>query len=173
MKREIGKVKDERYKWAEMALQGTVPNDIAREKQEHLARRLASMEAELGAMSAAGVDTEGSLNTVLDLMSAPHRTYRDLDFGLRRTYNQAWFTWIDVDAESDDPDDALLVSGVPTPIAEALDASRELVLATNKSSDANPGRPTSLDNVFTNYVQGSIKDPMVDVKGLEPLTFRV
>ncbi|MGO4129919.1 recombinase family protein [Janibacter sp. RAF52] len=173
VKRQIGKIKDERYKWAEMAMQGSVPSDIAREKQEQLARRLAAMEAELAAMTAAGVDTEQSLDRVLELLTTPGRTYCDLDYGLRRTYNQAWFTWIDVDAESEDPDDAILVSGEPTPIAEALDASRELVMAKNATSDADPGRPTSLGDTFTKYVQGSIRNPLVDVKGLEPLTFRV
>lgn len=173
VQRQIGKIKDERYKWAEMAMDGSVPSDIAREKQEHLARRLASLEAELEAMKAAGVDTQTALNQVLDLLSAPGRTYRNLDAGLRRTYNQAWFQWLYVDAIVDDPADGLTVVGEQTLFARALDASRELTLVTNETSDAAPGGPTSLVTAYMKNAESSIKNPLVDVKGLEPLTFRV
>lgn len=77
----------------------------------------------------------------MDLLSAPGRTYRHLDAGLRRTYNQAWFSWIYVDALTDDPTDGLSVAGQHTGSADSLDASRSLVLAKYETSEAGPEDP--------------------------------
>lgn len=73
----------------------------------------------------------------------------------------------------DDPADGLTVVGEQTLFARALDASRELTLVTNETSDATPGGPTSLVSTYMQNAESSIKNPLVDVKGLEPLTFRV
>lgn len=45
--------------------------DIAREKQEQLARQLANLEAELGAMERAAIDTRATLDAVLDRIADP------------------------------------------------------------------------------------------------------
>ncbi len=44
LRRRIDKVQRDRYKWAENAMEGIVPPDIAREKQAQLARQLSSLE---------------------------------------------------------------------------------------------------------------------------------
>lgn len=89
---------------------------------------------------------------MLDLLSTPGPTYCKLGFGLCRIYNQAWFTWIDVDGEPDDSDDTLLVSTEPT---------------------LTPKGPRRSSIRSRNVCRVRLKSLMVDVKGLEPLTFRV
>lgn len=144
LQRRVDKVKRDRYKWAEQAMDGTVPADIAREKQEALARQLVGLEGELNALTAAGDDTEATLNGLIELITEPGHTYGEQVLGLRRTYNQAWFTRIYIDAVSDDPTDELDITGERTLIADALEGSRQLTLATLDNSEAGPVGPAEL-----------------------------
>ncbi len=125
---------------------------------------------ELGALKAAGVDTEATLNALIDLITESGRTYADLGLGLRRTYNQAWFTRIYIDAISDDPTDELEITGEHTVIADALEGSRELTLATLENSKAGPVGPAMLIDLCIQYAKGSSKNPLVELRGFEPLT---
>ncbi|MBY6367998.1 hypothetical protein [Rhodococcoides corynebacterioides] len=73
MKRQIDKIHRDRKKWAEHAFDGTVPSDIARKKQDQLTRQLAGLERELASLTQAGIDSDATLDAVLDLMADPGR----------------------------------------------------------------------------------------------------
>lgn len=87
LKRQIDKTHRDRKKWAEHDFDGTVPSDIAREKQEQLSRQLASLERELANLKQAGIDTNTTLDAVLDLLADPGQMYRHVSDVDRRHYN--------------------------------------------------------------------------------------
>ena len=170
LQRRIDKVRRDRYKWAENAMEGIVPTDIAREKQTQLAQQLASLESDLASLERAGIDTEATLTTLIDLITEPGRAYANLSAGLRRTYNQAWFTRIYIDSIANDPTADLDCNGERTLLAEALEGSRRLTLATLEKCKTGPVGPAELMTLGMQFVKGSIKNPLVEPRGLEPLT---
>ena len=170
LQRRLEKIKRDRYKWADHAMEGTVPADIAREKQTQLTKQMTSLEAELAALEAAGVDTQATLDELLALLSDPHQAYQVLSDGLRRTYNQAWFTKIYIEVVSEDPTDELAVVEQRSPIAAALDASRTLTLATMKKKEAGPSGPATFSDLPLIHVESSTKNPLVEYRRLELLT---
>ena len=147
-----------------------MPTDIAREKQTQLAQLLASLESDLASLERAGIDTEATLTTLIDLITEPGRAYANLSAGLRRTYNQAWFTRIYIDSIANDPTADLGCNGERTLLAEALEGSRRLTLATLEKCKTGPVGPAELMTLGMQFVKGSIKNPLVEPRGLEPLT---
>lgn len=170
IQRRIDNVQRDRHKWAESAMDGIVPADIAREKQAQLARQLVSLTAELASLEAAGVDTEATLNQLIDQISDPGRAYRRLDEGLRRIYNQAWFSRIYIDAVPEDADSLLQADTDRTMISAALDACRQIIIATENNS-ADPEGSAEIIDIGSRRARGSIKNPLVELRGIEPLTF--
>ncbi|MEX5718192.1 recombinase family protein [Geodermatophilus maliterrae] len=61
-------IRRERYKWAEKAMEGVVPADIARERQGLLAEQLLAAESALSRLSLDQDNHETTLNAVLDLV---------------------------------------------------------------------------------------------------------
>lgn len=170
LQRRIDKVQRDRYKWAENAMEGIVPADIAREKQAALARQLPNLESELKALEAAGVDTETTLERVIDLISNPAHAYSGLEPGLRRTYNQAWFTTIYIDAVPDDPETPMRAVPERSDLADALEAGRLVIAAELENETAGPEGPAALCLPSIPRVRSLNKHPLVELRGLEPLT---
>jgi hypothetical protein len=142
-------------------MEGIVPTDIAREKQAQLARQLASLTGELATLEASGVDTEATLNQLINQLADPGRAYRNLDDARRRIYNQAWFTRIYIDAMPDDPDKPLQTEADKTVLADALDSCRQIILAAENKSAAPEGTAAIVVDIGSRHVQGSIKNPLV------------
>lgn len=170
IQRRIDKVQRDRHKWAESAMDGIVPADIAREKQAQLARQLVSLTAELASLEAAGVDTEATLNQLIEQISDPGRAYRRLEEGLRRTYNQAWFSRIYIDAVPEDVNSLLQADTDRTTISQALEACRQIITAAENNS-ADPEGSAEIIDIGSRHARGSIKNPLVELRGIEPLTF--
>ncbi|MDT0203768.1 hypothetical protein [Nocardioides sp. AE5] len=105
------------------------PADIAREKQAALARQLANLESEPKTLEAAGVDTETTLERVIDLISHPTHAYSGLEPGLHRTYNQAWFSKIYIETVPDEPASPMQAIPERSDLADALEASRPVITA--------------------------------------------
>jgi hypothetical protein len=82
----------ERFEWAEKAMEGIVPDDIAREHQQLLADQLIAAEAALSRLSLDQDNHEATLHAVLDLMRSCGRVYELSEPKGRRNYNQAFFT---------------------------------------------------------------------------------
>ncbi|WP_350247804.1 recombinase family protein (plasmid) [Rhodococcus sp. D-6] len=165
LQRRIEKVRRDRYKWAERAMEGAVPTDIAREKQEALARQLANLEGELQALERAGIDTEATLTAVLDLIADPALAYHQLIDEDRRRYNQAWFSRIYIDITEDPPNDQATATGERTVFGAALEASRELVEETLNDKTPDPYRSGAVAHLGVVDVMGSNRNPLVELLG--------
>ena len=176
LKQQRDELNRERYKWAELAMNDTVPADIVREKQSQLARQLATIEAELTAAAKAGVDTTRVLDAVIDLIAEPGPLYQELTDTARRTYNLAWFTKIYIDTE-DDPTPNTTTGATAhaerTPFAEAIQIGRQLV--ENEARNTNTPGPedpsvllTEADPGQLSVAQGSTPNPWVELRGIEP-----
>lgn len=126
LQKRIEKARRDRYKWADHAMAGTVPPDIAREKQEQLARQLAALESELETLQRACVDTEATLDAVINRLAEPGRTYRALTAADKRRYNQAWYVKILIDTPEDEADQTM-ATGFRAILGEALEGARQAI----------------------------------------------
>jgi hypothetical protein len=116
----IARIRRERYKWADRAMDCAAPADIAREKQQQLADQLLSAESSLERLSRTEDDHQVTLEAVLALLEYCGRAYRLSDEAGRRDYNQAWFDRLLLDAD-DDEDQRPTVAGVAhSPVMRAL-----------------------------------------------------
>jgi site-specific DNA recombinase len=114
---KIAQLKRERYRWAEKAMAEVVPDDIAREKQTELGRQLGWAEEELHGYAVAAADLRQLIPTILGLATKCHQAYLASTPDERRLWNQAWWSYIEVDEE----DDASIVATFErTSIADAV-----------------------------------------------------
>ncbi len=90
LQERVSSIRRERYKWAEKAMEGVVPADIARERQGQLAEQLLAAESALSRLSVSEDSHEATLQAVLDLAAHCGQAYRRSDTKGRRDYNQAW-----------------------------------------------------------------------------------
>ncbi len=91
----------ERYKWAEQAIEGVVPADIARQKQQQLSAQLLAAETALARLSENQGDHEVTLTAALELAGHCGRAYSVSSEAGRRDYNHAWFERLLVDVDDD------------------------------------------------------------------------
>jgi len=64
----VATIRRERFKWAEKAMEGIVPDDVARERQQLLADQLLAAESALSRLSVDQDNHEATLHAVLDLV---------------------------------------------------------------------------------------------------------
>jgi site-specific DNA recombinase len=99
LKRRADQLRRERIKWAEKAMEGVVPDDIARDKQGQLAVELARVETDIVQLRKLGDLQRESLEAALRLVADCGRAYALGSDVLRRSYNQAWFQSIAVNED--------------------------------------------------------------------------
>jgi site-specific DNA recombinase len=92
--RRIDAIRRERRKWAEKAMNGTVPDDIAREKQHELAGQLAAAESARAKLTVTSEQHETAIRSATALLPILGEAYRRGNSQLRREFNQAWFEQI-------------------------------------------------------------------------------
>ena len=97
----IAAVKAERIKWAEAAVNGTAPADIVRDKQTILGQQLLALTSRRELLLQVGGDHRHNLERVVNLFEDCGRGYSQASPAIRRAYNQAWFTRIDIDVDDD------------------------------------------------------------------------
>jgi site-specific DNA recombinase len=95
--KQVAKVKRERLLWAEKAMSGAVPDDIARDKQTQLAASLMRLEADLDQLRTIGELEQRALDALLRLAGRCGQAYERANDVIRRAYNQAWFRYLEVD----------------------------------------------------------------------------
>lgn len=109
-----------------------------------------------------------TLNAIIDLLSDPSGTYANRDDGLRRTYNQAWFTKIYIDILEPDPDVPLKATIEHSPVSQALEVSRvisvaEIATAATGKEEADP-IGSAVSDLGVENVKGSISNPSVELR---------
>jgi site-specific DNA recombinase len=160
--RRIHSIKRDRFKWAEKAMDGVVPDDIASEKQRQLAGQLLAAEAQFQRLSNLGKLHHEALDAALSLMDSPGRTYEGADVKLRRALNQAWFDWLWID---EDEIDIRVVQPERTGLTEAISK----VQVTRAPS---PGHAVAAESGYRciAQVRGSNVALLVEIQGLKPWT---
>jgi DNA invertase Pin-like site-specific DNA recombinase len=141
----------ERRRLVRAHLQGAVPVDILKEEQERLEEELRQSQQQLRAMNVDWDVVEANLTYALGLVSDCEQAYRRGGPRVRRSYNQAFFEAIYVDAEG------VASTRLASPFNRVL--APEVV--ENVSDKKNPDPRTG---------QGLSKNDLVGRKGLEPLT---
>ena len=159
--RQVHALKRERFKWAEKAMAGAVPDDIAAAKQRQLAAQLLNKESELAQQRRLGSVHSEALDQVLSLIASAGQTYAHADAPLRRSMNQAWFDHLYVTEE----DGKLSVREVGhNRLSEAIRS----VVASRDSTDNEQRRQRDSDGV--DPAGGSKVALLVELRGFEPLT---
>ena len=155
----VQKIKRERFKWAEKAMSGAVPDDIAAEKQRLLAGQLGSAEVELAQHQRLG-DVHGrALASVVSLVNDAGRTYATADGHTRRAMNQAWFMALEIDED----EDSIRVTRPERgdfPDAVRQEIARREATSNNEKPDQRVAGPVGVSNL--SY--------LVELRGFEPLT---
>jgi site-specific DNA recombinase len=173
----IAQIEHRRGLWAEKVVNGSVPDDIGRGKQNELTGQLVRARQDLAELEAASADITETLNEALDLVSNCAAAYQSATPALRREWNQAFFERIEIDVESE----AGVSSAKLKPPFDLLVASQRVALYQRpKSVRPSPRRHTApragsrmveSDRTFVGV--GSNKNLLVEVRGFEPLTSSV
>lgn len=97
LEHRVEAVKRERYKWADMAMQGAVPGDMAGKKQRELSQQMISLERALDKLVSSSAEHKLLIERLLTLMPICTDAYLASDDTVRRQFNQAWFEALLVD----------------------------------------------------------------------------
>ena len=153
-------------------MDGVVPADIAREKQQQLARQLATLQDQQAQISRANGDQEEILTGTIRLMGDCGEVYNNATNTLRRLCNQAWFDRITIDVLDDEPS----CSPERTDLMETLHRSAHALRETRRHADPTDGPPRHEERdeslcsrpVPDDY--GSNELTLVEHIGFEPMT---
>jgi site-specific DNA recombinase len=160
----IHAIKRERLKWAQKAMDGVVPDDIARDQQQRLAGQLLTLESQLAQVSRIGDAHRQSLTAILDLIERCGEAYQQGDEKLRRALNQAWWDFLDMDEDE---------SGVRVASRERQELTAALQAAIGRRRKqphhAKPGSPQRGYRVV-GQVGSSNVACLVELRGVEPRT---
>jgi len=185
----ISQVKRDRYRWAEKAMQGTVPDDIAQQKQHELGQQLLWAEAELHKLGIKEDDLRRLVEVALRLAENCSARYQASPPDVRRLWNQAWWEAIELDIVGGEP---TIVKLHRTSVAGAVRRDAHLVrrwrkwgregqhpLRDEKTDASGGGVGSNFDLLVaatgrpSKKSTGSTLELPVGVRGLEPLTSRV
>lgn len=159
LQRRVADIKRERLKWAELAMDGTVPRDIARDKQTALASQLAQIEQQQTLLNSAAIDYATMIEKVLRIISQCATAYAQAPGNLRRDFNQAFFERIILDTSEKQP----MASAKHTELFEIIETA----------TVTDPGRHTGEESLRPrtySTIKGSMVVSWVELRGLEPLT---
>ena len=84
-------------------MEGVVPDDIARDKQQQLAADLGRVETDIAQLRRLADMERDTLEAALRLVADCGKAYAEGGDALRRAYNQAWFESISVDEDDTHP----------------------------------------------------------------------
>jgi site-specific DNA recombinase len=132
-----------RYRWADKAMSGAVPDDIAKEKQAALAKQISHAEVRLVSLQVAAVDLQATVETCLELAKHCAVAYRMATPQGRRDWDQAWWNWLEVDVESEVNPEPKVHRYERTPMMEAVmtaEVEKALVKAQKRSPVSPPAR---------------------------------
>ena len=168
--RTLARLDTERRKLVQMAYADAIPLDLLKSEQDRIAREREAAEREAAQAGVAGQDVMATYNQARDLMERGAAVYLMGGPEVRRLLNRAFITRIEVDAEEEQ---ATLAS----PWREIRDAAA--YLQRSESPDQAPqtveqpesrGRGSKANPGLVSEVRGSTMNPLVELRGLEPLT---
>ncbi|MDT7713026.1 MAG: site-specific recombinase [Pseudonocardiales bacterium] len=158
------------------AMDGSVPGDIAREKQQQLGVQLAQAEEQRARLCSVQQDHERTIRAALRLLTDCGLAYEQGTDSTRRGYNQALFEKLFIDARADD---TVVVRVERTELLEALRTAQVVQQETTdgleqiSEIDEEPLIPEGLGSwryrVIAD-VRGSKVPCLVELTGLEPVT---
>ncbi len=161
---------------------GAIPIDLLKSEQDKLSSQLASVQHQLTSADDQFETARTSLADTLDLTRDCYAAYLEANETTRRLFNQAFFTHIYIDEDDltrertvrvdyNQPFDELLARLVPARVHHDLtEADRQ---QKQNARQVNQAGVTPTTTTGDAEGQGSHTDTLVDVKGLEPLAFRV
>ncbi|MDR1293512.1 MAG: hypothetical protein LBK59_00910 [Bifidobacteriaceae bacterium] len=120
----IGQVKAERVKWAEQAVDGAVPRDVARAKQAELEDQLRTLEGQRSRVAGGTSGRQHSADEALELLKSLPTAYNDGSPQFRRACNQSWFDCILID----DTETGTTTTGHHTAPVQALRQAADLAV---------------------------------------------
>ena len=128
-RKRVTELGDERRRLARGVVTGAIPEDLAREEQDRIARELADAERLLAASEVVYAEIEDTLERALALVSRVDEVYRTGGPQVRRLANQCFFEMLLVSIE----DDLLVVAGaiLREPWATLLAADFQARMARN------------------------------------------
>ncbi|MDQ1602679.1 MAG: site-specific recombinase, partial [Actinomycetota bacterium] len=172
----------ERFKWAEKAMDGVIPDDIARSKQAQLAAELTKVDVEIAQLGRITDMRREALEAGLRLVADCGEAYAIGGDVLRRAYNQACFTALKIDEIEERPVLTGEITEAPDRLIKVTDADRTSAfqalqtahLAAPPTAGTGPRQrktPCSREGyrVFS-HVGGSNLSLLVGVAGFEPTT---
>jgi site-specific DNA recombinase len=160
--RRIDKLRRERYRLADLAMDGQIPGDIAREKQQALAEQLEAAEEALAKVREIQADAMTTVSACLQILTSCHEAYLRQEEVERREMNQICFEFIKIDSVSRETE----ASPERQPIFQELRlAAQNLAL-----QSSSPERCSGVHDRVP-QVESSNFNALVELRGLEPLTF--
>lgn len=183
--RRIVEIKRDRLKWAQKAMDGVVPDDIAREQQAELGRQLGVAETERAKLQATTAEHEKVIRDAALLLTRCDLAYSQATQGVRREYNQAWFEKVHFGSSEGRPyvgkvERTALFEALTSAEVTERDAARDRdhftrALKTTQEADENgqTERPGTWLYRVISFVGGSKVACVVGADGFEPPTARV
>lgn len=164
LEERVHAIRRERFRWAEKAMAGVVPDDIAAEKQAGLARSLADAELALSQQKAFETVDRANLSGLFNLAQDAGNVYQQAPPAMRRSMNRSWFTDLVI---TEDEDGLRVTDAEREPLTAALRsaAARRSVAP---ASGIKKRRQQDASGVST--VDVSNFALLVELRGLEPLT---
>jgi site-specific DNA recombinase len=157
----INKLERERRRLADCVLAGSVPDDIAAEKQDRIRRELAKAHQLLNAYHLAHEDIETTLTQALDLVGSCQAAYQAAKPEIRRGWNQILFTQLKIDQ------DRVTAAQLAPPFAALL--AEDLTQRFHREAPWDKPRETDTTHEPLLVGHGSSKTPWVELRGIEPL----
>ncbi|HET8671408.1 MAG TPA: recombinase family protein [Candidatus Saccharimonadales bacterium] len=102
LKARIKTITEERYKWADKAMNGSVPDDIAKEKQATLAKQLKCAQKELASYELSIQDARIGIDRMCDLATRCGEIYATATPSLKQTLNQSLYECFEVEVVSNE-----------------------------------------------------------------------
>ncbi len=161
MQARISELRQARNLLADKAMAGTVPDDIARERQTLLADQLSGAEEQLSSVIDADASMKVLIEAALDLLAACGDAYLKSEASERREWNQCWFDYIEVDASR---------SGVQVGKYQRTSLFDALARDEQTLGDAVDRERRRRKREGISLIRGSNFSTLVEVSGLEPPT---
>jgi site-specific DNA recombinase len=99
VQKRLASIERQRRVWAEKIGNGSIPDDVGREKQSRLSRELLKAQHDLAQLTASADDFSQVVIDTLSITTNCHTAYMQADDALRREWVQVFFEYIKVDVD--------------------------------------------------------------------------